>query len=75
MKQEFHPYIQPIFVDNKLVDETNLPLKFLSLKGIIFVEIGLSKGTVFVKYSPANVNTLNMLAAHPYPKFSLEPPV
>ena len=43
------------------------------VKGIIFVEINLAKGIIFTKIGLANI--LKPWAAHPYPKFSREPPL
>ena len=43
-------------------------------KGIIFVEISLAKGIIFTKIGLANSTILKLWAAHPYEKFSQEPP-
>ena len=45
------------------------------VKGIIFVEISLAKVIIFRKIGLANGTTLNLWAAHPYLKFSREPPM
>ena len=43
-------------------------------KGITFVEISLANGIIFTKMGLANGTILKLWAAHPYLKFSLEPP-
>ena len=45
-----------------------------AIHGTIDVEISLAKGTVFTKIGLANGAILKLWAAHPYPKFSKEPP-
>ena len=42
--------------------------------GTFDVEISLAKGIVFTKIGLANGAILKLWAAHPYPKFSQEPP-
>ena len=50
-------------------------ISILSLaKGIIFIEISLAKGMIFTKIGLANGTILKLWAAHPYTKFSQEPP-
>ena len=45
-----------------------------AIHGTIDVEISLAKGIVFTKIGLANGAILKLWAAHPYPKFSQEPP-
>ena len=45
-----------------------------AIHGTIDVEISLAKGIVFTKIGPANGAILKLWAAHPYLKFSQEPP-
>ena len=42
--------------------------------GTFDVEISLAKGIFFTKIGLANGAILKLWAAHPYPKFSREPP-
>ena len=42
--------------------------------GTFNVEISLAKGIIFTKIGLANGTFLKLWAAHPYPKFSKEPP-
>ena len=46
-----------------------------AIHGTIDVEISLAKGIIFTKLGLANGAILKLLAAHPYPKFSQEPPL
>ena len=46
-----------------------------AIHGTIDVEISLAKGIVFTKIGLANGAILKLWAAHPYPKFSQEPPL
>ena len=43
--------------------------------GTIDVEITLAKGIIFKNIGMANGSILKLWAAHPYPKFSGDPPV
>ena len=43
-------------------------------QGTFNVEISLAKGIIFTKIGLANGTILKLWAAHPYPKFSREPP-
>ena len=45
-----------------------------AIHGTFDVEISLAKGIVFTKIGLANGAILKLWAAHPYPKFSQEPP-